>query len=745
MGEYFGAILAKKHELNTLADTSRKKQPINKENIMYVTAKTKAHVDSWFKDLATNNKSYGQLSRKVPFFNKKEEMFGALYDFNVPMFNAQWFLKISYANQTALSESNNKSKKRQIADPSQEWTSFLCKFLKEHYYKLIDSLNGGNNNSNSSSLQSSLMLQQNVPPPAPQTTEELLKQWIYYNQLAEHLYEAKLLDRHEFLSWLVELFEKIKSVEDVLIHLVVPMLVHFVDEFTQSEFLSRRIAYHCAKKINQLLVDFSVEIQQGSTFDADNNVIKDNADNSTGVNNDKTNKPETSATAELLKNLCNGSALDGCFKDITACRKYRSLLISLSAIIQGITLDCPTALVWLNLPPGLNGGDGSSGNKSHLPFNGSPLDYLPCEPSNLPISKTENTACIRRRLRMNEELIKMRSQKSEKRWFFRTFESSQSLHAVEQTVNGLLNVLDALDRHMFDKVNSSNSLETLYHKVFVPLPQESTAASATSHSSSPSLTSNTQPGANIGSSTGSNVQTNSEATGARANKTMADIVEEEADLVRLLCEWAVTSKRFGEHRARVVAILLERRQTEINEREKVLNEQRNPTTRAASSANEGENRPAPANDAEETGEQLNKSADESIEMGEKTGTPIFQAILFDFLDNYAPVYDDTSQRFYGSSSANKPAEYSQAFKNLILLFSELIRFEVFSHDAYMCTLISLGLFTNHPCEAAFASGSNGQASKSGNDGGGVLSGLVPLDTISNGKNVIAMLASMQIC
>lgn len=32
----------------------------------------------------------------------------------------------------------------------------------------------------------------------------------------------------------------------------------------------------------------------------------------------------------------------------------------------------------------------------------------------------------------------------------------------------------------------------------------------------------------------------------------------------------------------------------------------------------------------------------------------------------------------------------QAFRNLILLFHELILHDVFSHDAYMCTLISRG-------------------------------------------------------
>ena len=34
----------------------------------------------------------------------------------------------------------------------------------------------------------------------------------------------------------------------------------------------------------------------------------------------------------------------------------------------------------------------------------------------------------------------------------------------------------------------------------------------------------------------------------------------------------------------------------------------------------------------------------------------------------------------------------QAFINVILLFSELVKHDVFSHDAYMCTLISRGQY-----------------------------------------------------
>ena len=42
-------------------------------------------------------------------------------------------------------------------------------------------------------------------------------------------------------------------------------------------------------------------------------------------------------------------------------------------------------------------------------------------------------------------------------------------------------------------------------------------------------------------------------------------------------------------------------------------------------------------------------------------------------------------------SENNPTQDNrQAFSNLILLFCELIRHDVFSHDAYMSTLISRG-------------------------------------------------------
>src|SRR5699024_4260475 len=223
------------------------------------------------------------------------------------MFKAEWVIKMSCAHQIALSESNNKSKKRQMPDPSQEWTTFLCKFLKDHYLRISESINSGHN----SALANSMHLQ---PPP---DTEELLIQWNYYEQLARHLYEDGLLDRHDFLTWLLELFEKIKSVDDPMLNLIVPMLVQYVDEFTQSEFLSRRLSYYCAKKINQLVMEFNLELHSSSESDKENlsstNLSQNNSttEKSSSANSTPTKSPsnEPSSSSLIVNGLVNSNAL----------------------------------------------------------------------------------------------------------------------------------------------------------------------------------------------------------------------------------------------------------------------------------------------------------------------------------------------------------------------------------------------------------------------------------------------------
>ena len=123
--------------------------------------------------------------------------------------------------------------------------------------------------------------------------------------------------------------------------------------------------------------------------------------------------------------------------------------------------------------------------------------------------------------------------------------------------------------------------------------------------------------------------------------------EDEA-VVLILCEWAVTSERSGEHRAFVAAKLLEQRQTDL-------------LSPDSGEEKEGE---------EESGYFV-------------SGPPAFQGLLFKFLDTQAP--------YYKSPNPSKRAKAEVA--NLILLFHELMAHDVFSHDAYLCSLISRGDLT----------------------------------------------------
>lgn len=98
-------------------------------------------LDMWFRDLA-GHKPLPNLAKKAPAFNKKEEIFIYLCENQITMQKAMWFLKLSAAYTAAVTEA--KIKKRQMPDPSIEWTSVITKFMRdlvpklEEYYHQID-------------------------------------------------------------------------------------------------------------------------------------------------------------------------------------------------------------------------------------------------------------------------------------------------------------------------------------------------------------------------------------------------------------------------------------------------------------------------------------------------------------------------------------------------------------------------------------------------------------------------------
>ena len=473
-----------------------------------------------------------------------------------------------------MSESNTKSKKRQEKnqDPGQEWTQALTKYLREIYIKISDHYHhsGGS-----------------TPSITTTPLDTLMKQWHYFTQFARHLFEEQMLEKHDFLSCLVELFEKIKSPDDSILRLISPQLLAYSEDFTEFELLSRKLAYYCCKRLNQLLGD-SVSASSPK----------------------QSNKDEPPVP------------------DVLFCPHHRSVTLNLSSVVLIITLKCKTALVWHQLNDG----------KGPASLHGSPLDYLPFPPSSLPMARGAADPRICRELKEAEEEIRLRSCAVENKWSSDKWQQSSSGAATTK----LLYTLDAVDRHFFDRLDSNNNMDTIFSKIFPPL-QKGSEDSET--------------------------------------KFISDTAARDEATVKLLCEWAVTTKRTGEYRSLVVAKLLERRENDVKE--------------------------------------LISESDDSDDM--KYDLPIFQSLLLNFLDSQAPVLDEK----------NPKPENKMAFSNLVLLFGELIRCDVFSHDAYMSTLISRGLFVNSPAHLS-ATSSNDTKSAHGPESS--LPGFLPTLPGSNSYN-----------
>ncbi|XP_072852174.2 mediator of RNA polymerase II transcription subunit 12-like protein isoform X3 [Pogona vitticeps] len=557
IGAYFSSILAEKLKLNTFQDTGKKKPQVNaKDNYWLVTARSQSAIHNWFADLA-GNKPLTILAKKVPILSKKEDVFAYLAKYSVPLLRAAWLIKMTCAYYAAISEA--KIKKRQAADPNLEWTQISTRYLREQLGKIADFYH-----MTSSQGSNSVAMDPEV--------EQALKQWEYNEKLAFYMFQEGMLERHEYLTWILDVLEKLRPADDELLKLLLPIMLQYSEEFVQSAYLSRRLAYFCARRVSLLISD-------------NPNLIATHSPHMIlGPNN-----PPLAASSPSTTGPGVNPAQLAC-SDFLSCPQHRPLVYGLSCMLQTITLCCPSALVW-----------NYSTNESKNINPGSPLDLLQIAPSSLPMpgGNSAFNQQVRAKIYEVEQQIKQRGRAVEVRWSFDKCQESTA----GVTINRVLHTLEVLDRHCFDRSDSSNSMESLYHKIFWP----------------------------------------------NQNKDNQEVAPNDEAVVMLLCEWAVSSKRSGKHRAMAVAKLLEKRQAEI--------------------------------EAERCGEVEVLDEKESISSASLAGSsfPVFQNVLLRFLDTQAPSLSDPNSDYE-----------KMEFLNLVLLFCEFIRHDVFSHDAYMCTLISRG-------------------------------------------------------
>ena len=115
--------------------------------------------------------------RKVPIFNKKEEMLANLCEFEVPTPRAVWYIKMKAAYDSAISEMNKTKKRPQHPDPSQDWTHALTRYLRDQLQEILTSNND------------EMRVESSVP----------FKQWSYSLELCEHMYNQGLLGMYNCL------------------------------------------------------------------------------------------------------------------------------------------------------------------------------------------------------------------------------------------------------------------------------------------------------------------------------------------------------------------------------------------------------------------------------------------------------------------------------------------------------------------------------------------------------------------
>uniref|UniRef100_H2L5A8 Mediator complex subunit 12 n=1 Tax=Oryzias latipes TaxID=8090 RepID=H2L5A8_ORYLA len=208
----FSSIIAEKLRFNSFPDTGKRKPQVNqKDNFWLVTARSQSSINSWFTDLG-GTKPLTQLAKKVPIFSKKEEVFAYLAKYSVPVMRSAWMIKMTCAYHAAITET--KVKKRHVIDPCIEWTQIITKYLWEQLQKVAEFYRQCPSQGCSS------------PPPAtPADVETAMKQWEYNEKLAMFMFQDGMLDRHEFLTWVLECFEKVRPGEDELLRLLLPLLL----------------------------------------------------------------------------------------------------------------------------------------------------------------------------------------------------------------------------------------------------------------------------------------------------------------------------------------------------------------------------------------------------------------------------------------------------------------------------------------------------------------------------------------
>ena len=631
---HLNKIVESKKRVGLVQDSQKKRAQVPKENFFPVPRRKEAAV-SWFQDLAST-KSLSQLSKKVPVFNKKEEIFDNLFEKDVPIFRAVWYIKMTAAYNASMTTETKLTKKKQQTDPSFEWTLSLTRYMQECVWRIVNKgappnwSEGGGAGSRHSS-QSSVT---QATPTGDQAENTESSKWYYMVQLSSCLYEENLLDRHEFLRWLVERIEEVKPSDTSQLQLYLPLVLKHLRDLGHCVSLARPMVIYLCHRLREL---YEMDENMQKLTKAGGVVIKEEDDvfvesskgkmETEGRGKSKEGQGtegsrvggggggegstlERPTSIPLLKERKASGDVEGVGHAQNEdderpphfywCPHHTSLMLQLSCVVQTIAIFCPTAFVMIKSAPKVPGKDQAK------PV--SPLSLLPVSITDLPMPENldpELQKMILTSLGAAETEIVQRNKTVEACW------STVAVSDLQTTSEGaniqrVLAVLDVLDSHSFSTCRAHNPISTLYIRV-------------------------------------TNIQKSFECP-------LGD-----DRFVMLLCQWAVTPHRSGDHRPLVAARILCQRQIDFLQ-------------------GGGEWREHSLDALDESWEDCCGSWSQ-----EASDFP-FQNVLFKFLSIRAPLPDNLAA----------PLKATDPFFHLVSFFAELIHLGVFSYNLYLSTLIARG-------------------------------------------------------
>jgi hypothetical protein len=677
----------------------QKKKPVLTKEMFFPISVPKKHelLPAWFHDLA-GNKSIKQLLRiNIPLLMKKEDMFDLLCKYNIPMSRAAWIIKITVAHNLLMNE--NRMRRKQASDPGQEWTGALTGYLRENASRIF-----------SSSVQD----REKNESGADGDTSSSQAKWKYSVRLANWMYETGLLDRHDFLKWLIDFMEmtciRQHHPNEEPLCCLLPLVVHYLEDITKCIPLSRQLIKICVKKFTTIHntgekhtlnlrkcweVDKDVVMRVFETADGQNSSTSGSGSGTVGEEGEAVNSPQITTPVKTPKShralgthastptkslssksgesmdtmppptipsllvkpqgdsvegvsketLSSGSVLrrksttgdvdeeksklvaegtaeekmddkvqpiqEPDFSLFSWCSCHKEIVTTLSHVIQTIAIHCTSAFVALPskaaLPPASL--QGKTGTKIFRPLDTLPipLHQLPCPPS----ASKEEREKVKSLLMSVEDEIVFRSKCVENGWSA----TDQQSPSEGSNVKWILSVLECLDEQHYTKCGALNTVASIL-KSLKPLMV--------------------------------NCQTQ-----AKNNQ-----------YVMLLCQWAISPHRDGQHRPLVSAMLIKYQHDELVKKFH--------GSMGGKACDHGE-------DLMDFASSLYDSVGE--EGGtKKTSHYPFQDVLIKFLDTHAPPWRGASRHATGENP----------FFLLMILFGELMQMGVFSYSSYLSTLIARG-------------------------------------------------------